>query len=123
MSSEDTLSVAVENSHTLQKYSQSINREYISQQDTFFQSVFEEALDIYDYLRTIINEIVIEGELLLFDYRYGKSKVKRISIQLLKEDIDPVEQAHLRAEKMREHFTAQLFQKDVEIKELQQKYE
>jgi hypothetical protein len=70
----------------------------------------------------VINEIVIEGELLLFDYRYGKGKVKRISIQLLKEDIDPVEQAHLKVEKMREHFTAQLFQKDIEIKELKQKY-
>jgi hypothetical protein len=41
MSSEDTLSIAVENTETLEKYSRVINREYISQQDNFFQSIFE----------------------------------------------------------------------------------
>jgi hypothetical protein len=121
MSAEDVLSIAVENTETLEKYNRVINREYISQQDTFFQANFEEVQDVYDYLNTSFNEIVLEGDILLFNYRYG-NKVKRISIQLLRETIDPVEFAHLKADKMKEHFTALLLQKDIEIAELKQKY-
>jgi hypothetical protein len=123
MSAEDVLSIAVENTETLEKYSRSINREYISQQDIFFQANFEEVQDVYDYLKISFNEIVIEGDILLFNYRYGNNKVKRISIQLLRETMDPVEFAHLKADKMKEHFTALLLQKDIEITELKQKYE
>jgi hypothetical protein len=124
MASENMLSVAVENTETLEKYNRTINPEYISQQDPFFQSVLEGAQDVYDYLRALGNEIVVEKEALLFSYRYGNNKkVKRISIQLLREDIDRVELAHLKADKMKEHFTAQLLQKDTEIRELKQKYE
>jgi hypothetical protein len=121
MSSEDVLSIAVENTLTLERFSRDINREYISQQDTFFQSVFEGVKDIYEYLRNVVNEIVIEGELLLFDFRYGNNKVKRIGIQLIREDINEVELANRKMEKMQENFTAQLLQKDIEIKELKQK--
>jgi transcriptional accessory protein Tex/SPT6 len=93
------------------------------QQDPFFQINFEEAQYVYDYLKASINEIVVEGDTLFFNYEYGKNRVRRISIQLLREAIDPVEFAHLKTQKMTEHFTAQLFQKDIEIRELQQKYE
>jgi hypothetical protein len=124
MSSKDVLSIAVENSETLEKYNQTINREYISQQDPFFQSVFERAQDVYDYLRVVSNEIVIEEEVLLFNFLYGNNKkVRRISIQLLRGDIDRVELAHLKADKMKELFTAQLLQKDSKIQELKQKDE
>jgi hypothetical protein len=123
MSSEDTLSIAVENTENLEKYNRAINREYISQQDNFFQANFEEAQDVYDYLKISFNEIVIEGDTLFFNYEYGKNKVKRINIQLLRETIDRVEFAHLKADKMREHFTALLLQKDIEIADLKQKYE
>jgi hypothetical protein len=121
MSAEDVLSIAVENTETLEKYNRVINREYISQQDNFFQANFEGAQYVYDYLKTSFNEIVVEGDTLLFNYEYGKNKVNRISIQLLREAIDPVEFAHLKADKMKEHFTAQLLQKDIEIAELKQK--
>jgi hypothetical protein len=40
MSSEDTLSITVENTETLEKYSRSIDGKYISQQDNFFQANF-----------------------------------------------------------------------------------
>jgi hypothetical protein len=53
----------------------------------------------------------------------NNNRVRRISIQLLREAIDRVEFAHLKADKMREHFTAMLLQKDIEIQELKQKYE
>jgi hypothetical protein len=65
----------------------------------------------------------MEGDTLLFNYEFSKNRVKRIRIQLLRETIDPVEFAHLKADKMREHFTALLLQKDIQIQELQQKYE
>jgi hypothetical protein len=124
MSAEDTLSIAVENTQTLEKFNRAINREYISQQDTFFQGVFEGAEDVYDCLKASFSQIVIKGEFLIFDMEYGKNKrVKRISIQLLRETMDPIEFAHLKAEKMKEHFTAQLLQKDIEIAELKQKCE
>jgi hypothetical protein len=107
MASKDVLSIAVENTETLEKYSRTINPEYISQQDPFFQSVFEGAQDVYEYLRAVGNEIVVEEEALLFSYLYGNNKTtKRISIQLLREDIDRVELAHLKADKMKEHFIA-----------------
>jgi hypothetical protein len=122
MSSEDTLSIAVENTETLEKFNRSVDREYVSQQDIFFQANFEGAEDVYDYLKISFNEIVVEGDILFFNYEYGKNKVKRISIQLLRETIDPVEFAHLKADKMKEHFTALLLQKDIEIEELKQKY-
>jgi hypothetical protein len=41
----------------------------------------------------------------------------------LREVIDPADFAHLKTEKMKEHFTALLLQKDIEIQELKQKYE
>jgi hypothetical protein len=123
MSSEDTLSIAAENTETLEKYNRVIDREYISQQDAFFQANFEEVQDVYDYLKISFNEIVVEGDTLLFNYEYGKNKIKRISIHLLRETIDPVEFAHLKADKMKEHFTALLLQKDIEIEELKQKYQ
>jgi hypothetical protein len=40
MSSEDTLSITVENTQTLDRYHRTVDREYISQQDAFFQGVF-----------------------------------------------------------------------------------
>jgi hypothetical protein len=123
MSAEDVLSIAVENTETFEKYNRVINREYISQQDPFFQTIFEGAEDVYDFLKASFNEIVVEGDILLFNYRHGNNKVKRISIQLLREAMDPVEFAHLKADKMKEHFTALLLQKDIEIAELKQKYE
>jgi hypothetical protein len=123
MSAEDVLSIEVENTETLEKYNRIIDREYISQQDPFFQVNFEEAQYVYDYLKASINEIVVEGDTLLFNYEFGKNRVRRISIQLLRETIDPVEFAHLKADKMKEHFTALLLQKDIEIAELKQKYE
>jgi hypothetical protein len=124
MSAEDTLSIAVENTETLDRYNRAINCEFISQQDNFFQCVFERAGDVYDCLKASLSQILIEGEFLIFDMEYGKNKrVKRISIQLLRETMDPVEFAHLKADKMKEHFTAQLFQKDIEIAELKQKCE
>jgi hypothetical protein len=111
MTSEDVLSIAVENTKTLERYNRTINPEYILQQDHFFQSVFEGAQDVYDDLKAVGNEIVVEEEALLFNYFYGNNKkVRRISIQLLREDIDRVELAHLKADKMKEHFTAQLLQ-------------
>jgi hypothetical protein len=95
MSSEDTLSIAVENTQTLNRYSRAIDREYISQQDTFFQSVFEKAQYVYDYLKTSFNEIIVEGDSLLFNYEIGKNRFRRISIQLLREAREPAEFAHL----------------------------
>jgi hypothetical protein len=41
----------------------------------------------------------------------------------LREANDQVESAHLKADKMREYFTAMLLQKDSEIQELKHKYE
>jgi hypothetical protein len=123
MSAEDVLSIAVENTETFEKYNRVINREYISQQDPFFQGVFEGAEDVYDFLKASFSKILIDGEFLLFDMEYGNKKIKRISIQLLREAIDPVEFAHLKADKMKEHFTALLLQKDIEIAELKQKYQ
>jgi hypothetical protein len=124
MAAEDVLSIAVENTETLEKYSRVINREYISQQDIFFQANFEGAQDVCDNLKISFNEIVIEGDTLLFNYMYGNNKkVRIIRIQLLREAIDRAEFAHLKADKMKEHFTAQLLQKDIEIQELKQKYE
>jgi hypothetical protein len=108
MCSEDMLSIAVENTHSFEKYSRTIDHEYISQQENFFQTVFERVQDIYDYLTASIHEIVIEGEILFFDYEYGKNKVRRISIQLVKEEVDRVELAHLKVERMEKHFTTQL---------------
>jgi hypothetical protein len=90
MSAEDVLSIAVKNTETLEKYNRAINQEYILQQDTFFQGVFEGAEDVYDYLKTSFNEIVVKGNILLFNYEYGKNKLRRISIQLLREAIDPI---------------------------------
>jgi hypothetical protein len=111
MSAEDVLSIAVENTETFEKYSRVINREYISQQDPFFQSIFEGAEDVYDCLKVSFNQILIEGEFLLLDYEHGKNKrIKRISIQLMRETMDPIEFAHLKADKMKEHFTALLLQ-------------
>jgi hypothetical protein len=61
MSSEDTLSIAVENTQTLERYNLSIDHDYISQQGIFFQANFEGAQYVYDYLKTSFNEIVVEG--------------------------------------------------------------
>jgi hypothetical protein len=72
----------------LERFSRDIDHEYISQQDAFFQTVFEEIKDIYDYLKTIINEAVVDGQLLVFNYRHGNNRVKRIRIQLIREDIN-----------------------------------
>jgi uncharacterized membrane protein len=93
------------------------------QQDASFQRIFEEAKDIYDYLKAAISSVVVDGQLLVFNYRHRNNRVKRIRIQLIREDIDRVELANLKMEKMQERFTAQLLQKDIEIKELKQKYE
>jgi hypothetical protein len=93
------------------------------QQTNFFQGGFEGGKDVYDFLKVSFSKILIEGEFLLFDMEYGNKKIKRISIKLLREAIDPIEFAHLKAEKMKEKFTAQLLQKDIEIAELKQKYE
>jgi uncharacterized membrane protein len=123
MSSEEVLSIAVDNTRTLERYSRDIDYEYISQQDTFFQSVFEEVKDIYDYLKSVINEVVVDGQFLVFNYRHGNNRVKRIKIQLTSEGIDRVELVNRKMEKMQEQLTAQLLQKDIEIKELKQKYE
>jgi hypothetical protein len=78
MSSEDVLSIAVEDTQTLERFSRDINQEYIMQQDTSFQRIFEEAKNIYDYLRTVINEVVIDGQFLIFNYRHRNNRVKRI---------------------------------------------
>jgi hypothetical protein len=51
MSPENTLSITIENTDTLERSGQTIDREYISQQDNFFQTVFEGAHDVYDYLK------------------------------------------------------------------------
>jgi hypothetical protein len=123
MSSEDILSIAVDNTRTLERYSRDIDHEYIMQQDASFQRIFEEVKDIYDYLKSVINEVVIDGQFLVFNYRHRNNRVKRIRIQLIKEDIDRVELTNRKMEKMQELFTAQLLQKDIEIKELKQKYE
>jgi hypothetical protein len=123
MSSEDVLSVAVENTRTLERYSRDINNEYIMQQDASFQRIFREVKDIYDYLRTIVNAIVVDGQFLVFNFRHRNNRVKRIKIQLIREDIDQMGLANLKMEKMQERLTAQLLQKDIEIKELKQKYE
>jgi hypothetical protein len=80
MSSEDVLSIAVENTQTLERYSRDINQEYISQQDTFFQEIFEEAKHIYNYLKAVINEVLVDGQFLVFNFRYGIIRVKRIKI-------------------------------------------
>jgi hypothetical protein len=119
MSSEDVLSIAVDNTRTLERFSRDIDYEYISQQDAFFQTVFEEVSDIYDYLRTVVNEFVVEGELLVFNYRHGNNKVKKIKIQLIRKDIDRVELANRKIDKMQER----LLQKDIEIEDLKQKYD
>jgi hypothetical protein len=50
------------------------------QQDTFFQTVFEEAKNIYDYLKAEINEVLVDGQFLVFNYRHGNNRVKRIKI-------------------------------------------
>jgi predicted RNase H-like nuclease (RuvC/YqgF family) len=123
MSSEDVLSIAVEKTQTLERFSRGIDQEYISQQDTFFQSVFEGVKEIYDYLKAEINEVVVDGQFLVFNFRYGNNRVKRIKIQLIREDIDQMELANRKMEKMQERFTTQLLQNDIEIKELKQKYE
>jgi peptidoglycan hydrolase CwlO-like protein len=70
-----------------------------------------------------MNTTVVDGQLLVFNYRHLNNRVKRIQIQLTKEDIDRVELTNRKMEKMQEQFTAQLLQKDIEIKELKQKYE
>jgi hypothetical protein len=124
MSSEDTLSIVVENTENLEKYSCAINREYILQQEPFFQSIFEGAKDVYDCLKDSFSQILIEGEFILLDYRHeDNNRVRRISIQLFSEATDRIEFSHLNADKMKKHFTAQLLQKDNEIQELKQKYE
>jgi hypothetical protein len=123
MSSEDVLSVAVENTRTLERYSRDINPEYIMQQDASFQRIFGEVKDIYDYLKAEINEVVVDGQFLVFNYRHRNNRVKRIRIELIREDIDQMGLANLKMEKMDERLTVQLLQKDIEIKELKQKYE
>jgi hypothetical protein len=80
MSAEDVLSIAVENTQTLERYSRELSYEYIMQQDTFFQTVFEEAKNIYDYLKAEINEVVVDGQFLVFNYRHDNNRVKRIRI-------------------------------------------
>jgi hypothetical protein len=40
MSSEDVLSIAVDNTQTLERYRRDINQEYIMQQDASFQRIF-----------------------------------------------------------------------------------
>jgi hypothetical protein len=80
MTAEDILSIAVENTETLERYSRDINQEYISQQDTSFQRIFEEPKDVYDYLRTGTNEVVVDGQFLVFNYRHRNNRVKRIKI-------------------------------------------
>jgi hypothetical protein len=42
--------------------------------------IFEEGKNIYDYLGTVINEVVVDGQFLVFNYRYSRSRVKRIKI-------------------------------------------
>jgi hypothetical protein len=108
MSSEDVLSIAIDNTQTLERYSRDINQEYIMQQDTSFQKIFGSAKDVYDYLRTVINEVVVDGNFLVFNYRHRNNRIKRIKIQLMREDIDRVELANLKMEKMQEPFTTQL---------------
>jgi hypothetical protein len=78
MSSEEVLSIAVENTQTLERYSRDISQEYISQQDTSFQKIFEEPKDVIDYLRTGTNEVVVDGQFLVFNYRHRNNRVKRI---------------------------------------------
>jgi hypothetical protein len=69
------------------------------------------APDVYDYLKASFNQIIVDGDILFFNYEYGKNKVKRISIQLLRAAINPIEFAHLKVDKMKEHFTTLLIQK------------
>jgi hypothetical protein len=78
------------------------------QQDTSFQKIFGSAKDVYDYLRTVINEVVVDENFLVFNYRHRNNRIKRIKIQLMREDIDRVELANLKMEKMQEPFTTQL---------------
>jgi hypothetical protein len=80
MSSEDVLSIAVDNTQTLERYSRDINYEYILQQDTSFQKSFKEAKDTYDRLKTEFNSVVVDGHFLVFNYRYSRSRVKRVKI-------------------------------------------
>jgi hypothetical protein len=70
ISADDVLSIAVDNTQTLERYSRDIDQEYISQQDTFFQNVFEKTKDIYDYLKAEINEVV--QPFLLLDYEFNR---------------------------------------------------
>jgi hypothetical protein len=90
MSSDDILSIAVEDTRTLERYSRGINQEYIMQQDTSFQRIFEEPKDIYDYLKAspslyltvdsikAVDSTAVDREFLVFNYRYSRSRVKRI---------------------------------------------
>jgi uncharacterized protein YtpQ (UPF0354 family) len=97
MSAEDVLSIAVENTETLERYSRAINREYISQQEPSFQAVFKGASDVYDYLKTSFHKIVVNGDALYFNHDNGNCRVRRINIQLLREIREPVELEHLKA--------------------------
>jgi hypothetical protein len=92
----------------LERYIRDIDHEYILQQDTFFQGIFGEAKDIYDHLKAIVSEVVVDGQFLVFNYRHGNNRVKRIRIQLIGEGIDRVELANRKMEKMQENFTTQL---------------
>jgi hypothetical protein len=84
MSSEDVLSIVVDNNQTLERFSGDINHKYISQQDASFQKIFGESKDVYDYLKAVIGSVVVDGQLLVFNYRHGNNRVKRIKIQLIR---------------------------------------
>jgi hypothetical protein len=75
----DPPAIAVENTQTLERYSRDINHEYIMQAASF-QRIFEEAKEIYEYLKVVINEVIVDGQFLVFNFRLRNNRVKRIRI-------------------------------------------
>jgi hypothetical protein len=92
-----SLEIKVVNKETLEHYSQIIDIHYIEEEKDFI-NIFEEPLEILDFLIHHFNEIAIENETIKFEYIFGnmKKRAKSLSIKLNKQKIEPLELAHLK---------------------------
>jgi hypothetical protein len=82
------LDIKVENTLTLEKYSQLIDPNFISQRENL--NCFADPISIFEYLVSAFDKVVVEDGAMKFLYVWGtvKKREREIAIELVKEEMD-----------------------------------
>ena len=116
---EKELEIRVLDNETLHKFHATIGDQFFGNQNQFFTSYFESPEDVFTHLTENFSQVVLENGVLRFNYTIGKKQqVKEVVVELVKEEVDDNSLAHLKIAKMKEHFTAQIQQKESQIVDL-----